>query len=62
MFGNDYMSSSEYMSEALNQYAGAYGEEREEQEWILSPFDTWHKNPYYTGTPGRHPEEEYDEE
>ena len=59
---SDYMSNSEYMSEALNQYAGVYGEERQDEEWISSPYDTWHRNPYYTGVPGRHPEEDYEDE
>ena len=28
------------------------------QEWMFTPFDTWHRNPFYTGTPGRHPEDD----
>jgi hypothetical protein len=55
------MTQGEYMHEALRQHAGAYGEERQDQEWLLSPFDTWEKNPWYRGEPGRHPED-YDEE
>jgi hypothetical protein len=26
-------------------------------EYILSPYDTWHRNPFYTGEPGPHPED-----
>ena len=59
---SDYMSNSEYMSEAFFQYASVYGEERQDEEWISSPYDTWEKNPHYRGKPGRHPEEDYDDE
>jgi len=60
---SEHLSDSEYMSEALHQYAGVYGEDRSDQEWILSPFDSWEKNPHYKGEPGRHPEDDhYDED
>lgn len=58
----DAMSQGEYMSCAFGQYAAAYGAEDPAREWILSPYDTWHKNPFFTGTPGRHPEDDYDDE
>lgn len=58
----DAMSQGEYMSAALSQYAGVYGAEDVTREWILSPYDTWHKNPYYVGPPGRHPEDDFDDE
>ena len=57
---SEQLSDSEYMSETLHQYAGVYGEDRPDQEWILSPYDTWEKNPHYTGLPGRHPEDDSD--
>lgn len=28
-----------------------------EQEWILSDYDTWERNPRYRGKPGPHPED-----
>lgn len=32
-------------------------------EYVLTDRDVWHKNPYYTGKPGRHPEDDhYDED
>ena len=53
------MSQGEYMSEALHQYAAAHGEDRPDQAWILSPFDTWESNPFYNGPAGApHPEDE----
>ena len=32
--------------------------EHEEREWILSDRDVWYHNPFYTGKPGPHPEED----
>jgi hypothetical protein len=43
-------------TEASREYAENAGADRPEREWILSPFDTWERNPHFTGTPGRHPE------
>lgn len=54
---SDEMSHSEWRHAALHQYAEAYGEERPDVEYILSPYDTWHRNPFYTGEPGPHPED-----
>lgn len=58
----EHMTQGEYMSEALAQYARAHGEAEPEREWILSPYDTWHRNPFYRGPRGRHPEDDFDEE
>jgi hypothetical protein len=52
------------MDDAVREYARNAGAARPDVEWILSSYDTWHKNPYYTGEPGRHPEdppEDWDE-
>jgi len=51
------MSEGEYMAEAMYQHTVAYGEERPDDEYLLSPFDTWEKNPWYAGEPGPHPED-----
>ena len=47
-----------YEAERCAAYDGQF---RPEQEWVLSSFDTWVRNPYYTGEPGPHPEEEPDD-
>jgi hypothetical protein len=44
--------------EAVREYTRNVGQDRPDQEWILSPFDSWEKNPFYTGKPGRHPEDD----
>ena len=32
------------------------GSEREDQCWVLTDRDVWHRNPFFTGTPTPHPE------
>ena len=46
-------------SEAVKEYARNYGEEHQDKEWVSTPWDTWEKNPFYTGKPGRHPEDDH---
>ncbi len=53
----DAMSDGEYYSAAVKQYSYAYGEETPEKPWILSPLDTWERNPFYCGPPVPHPED-----
>lgn len=43
--------------DAVREYTSNVGADRPDVEWILSSYDTWHKNPYYTGEPGPHPED-----
>ncbi len=35
------------------------GANNPDQEWVLTDRDAWHKNPYYQGEPGPHPEDEH---
>jgi len=53
------MTDGEYHAAALNQYADAHGADRTDAAWILSPFDTWERNPHYAGPPQPHPEDDY---
>ena len=46
------------ISEVAAYQAAVDGEFQPEVEWILSSWDSWERNPYYTGKPGPHPEEE----
>jgi hypothetical protein len=50
------LSQGEYLTEAVAQYADAYGAEDTSRAWILSPFDTWERNPHYAGPPVPYPE------
>lgn len=46
--------------EAINEWAANVGYEDcyKDRAWILSNYDTWERNPYYTGPEQLHPEEE----
>jgi hypothetical protein len=43
---------------AAIEYAENIGRQRPELAWILSDYDTWHANPFYTGPKMRHPEDD----
>jgi hypothetical protein len=45
------------IEDAEREYVRNVGSERPEVEWILSDRDCWYRNPYFTGKPGRHPED-----
>ena len=62
MNDSDSLTSGEYMSAALRQYAAAHGADRPESQWVLSPFDTWELNPHYDGPNQPHPEEWHPED
>lgn len=49
-----------YQQEAVREWARAEGQGRPDSEWLLSNYDTWEHNPYYTGKPGKHPEDDQD--
>ena len=46
-------------SEACKEYARNYGSDRPERAWILTDFDTWERNPFYSGPKVPHPEDDY---
>lgn len=48
--------------DAVREYARNVGAENQDREWILDPRDCWTRNPFYTGKPGRHPEDDSDDE
>lgn len=35
------------------------GQDRPDHCWILTPYDTWERNPAYQGPPQPHPEDDY---
>ena len=50
-------------TDACYEFARNVGIDDPTREWILTPFDSWVRNPAYTGKPGRHPEDDfYDDE
>lgn len=44
-------------TEACREYARIVGADRSEDAWILTDFDTWEPNPFYTGPAVPHPED-----
>lgn len=50
------------MREAVQEYTYNVGRMKPESAWILSPFDTWHKNPFYRGPQIPHPETYWSED
>ena len=43
---------------AVRDYVLVEGRENPDYQWISSPFDTWHKNPFYSGPDQLHPEDD----
>jgi hypothetical protein len=56
----DYYGRASY-SDACREYAHNAGCDRPESAWILTPWDTWEKNPNYSGPPARHPDDDYED-
>jgi len=51
-----------HMQEAVREWVWNVGQDRSDQQWILSSYDTWERNPHYTGADQGHPEDEYYED
>ena len=45
------------VNEAIQEYAENVGVYFPDREYLLTSWDTWVKNPYYVGPPGRHPDD-----
>jgi hypothetical protein len=60
---NKFLSTKEqamsFMREAVREWVWIVGQDRSDQQWILSSYDTWERNPHYTGADQPHPEDEY---
>ena len=46
------------IEEAMEEQRFIFGQENPDHEWILTSWDVWVKNPFYTGKAGRHPEDD----
>ena len=44
-------------TESCREYARNAGSEQPWREYIVTPFDTLERNPYYVGPPGPHPDD-----
>ena len=45
-------------AEACKEFARNVGADHPDRAWILTDFDTWERNPYYSGPPVPHPEDD----
>jgi len=54
----DAMSQCEYNTAAIAEYASAYGVTDTTSAWVLTPFDSWERNPHYVGLRIPHPEDD----
>jgi len=45
-----------FMQEAVRQWAWNVGSDRPTEQWLLSDYDTWERNPHYVGPDLGHPE------
>jgi len=48
--------------ESDREYARNVGMDNPDQAWILAPSDAWIKNPFYSGPPVGHPEDDDEEQ
>ena len=49
-----------YIQEAIREWVWIVGAERLDQQWLLSDYDSWERNPHYRGPDQGHPEDYYD--
>jgi len=45
-----------YFDEAIREWVWNVGRDNVDRAWLLSDYDTWHANPFYTGPEEPHPE------
>ena len=56
------LNKMSFMQEAVREWVWNVGQDRADQQWVLSNYDTWERNPHYTGPDQGHPEDEYYED
>jgi len=49
-----------YIQQAIREWVWIVGAERQDQQWLLTDYDTWEPNPHYHGPDQGHPEDYYD--
>jgi hypothetical protein len=46
------------MDDLCKEFAREVGRDAPDRAWILTPHDSWYRNPFYTGPEERHPEDQ----
>jgi hypothetical protein len=47
-----------HMQEAIREWVWVVGRDRKDRQWILSNYDSWERNPHYSGPDQGHPEDD----
>lgn len=50
------------VEDSIREWVYIVGQDSPDTEWFATDYDTWERNPYYTGKPGPHPEDYHYEE
>ena len=56
------LNKMSFMQEAVREWVWNVGQDRADQQWVISDYDTWERNPHYTGPDQGHPEDEHYED
>jgi hypothetical protein len=57
------MDARQYIiHEAIEEQRQIFGMENPDKQWILSGWDTWERNPFYSGPEQQHPEDDHSHE
>ena len=56
------LNKMSFMQEAVREWVWNVGQDRADLQWVLSDYDTWERNPHYTGPDQGHPEDEHYED
>lgn len=62
MFYDNVEDRTATYSESIKEYASNAGMDNPDTAWILTPYDTWERNPSYRGEPVPHPEDWCDDD
>jgi hypothetical protein len=58
---NQLEQTMSFMQEAVREWVWTVGQDRSDQQWVLSAYDTWERNPHYRGPDQGHPEDYYED-
>lgn len=46
-----------FIQQAIREWAWIVGADRRDQQWLLTDYDSWERNPHYRGPDQGHPEQ-----
>jgi len=51
-----------FKQDAVREWVWTVGKDQKDRQWISSDYDTWERNPHYSGPEQKHPEADYEDE